>query len=1727
MKKNLFLFFSFLILISGCMPGNDVRINTGNIFLPILFSIDNKDLDGKTLDLGEFLLTDDPLNLKVRIYNKTDYNYTNLDLTFDAGPDRSASVGFTPNPSGEIAFPGADGNCKRILKPKESCFIDITFTPREARDYSEHLKLSFKNYVDSEEHIGTLKILAGMPASVIFSNDRTQYTFGQLVGPNQIPVVERAETTVYEENLELLNAGGLPAKNIIINLAENCASLETNACPAGMFGAYRFEHQCPKVLEPGEKCSLRVTYSPKNQDPTSGPVPNDIKEINYRATLTADYIKDPRGGMGSINGYFRSLSTNIEAIFKVSQSNLVFETPVVSGNRDVRTFRINNLGYREGEIKGIRFRDQGGSFLAFCRKDTVAGVLCFDQSNNQLSLADFPFFFTDRNNCLSDGEHRPLINVNDGCSFDITFQPSVTYLTNKESEFKDLQPEVVFDARWRGEEKIVSRKMFNLSANSITAGRLVPDKFRLDGVEFPITNLEPGLVNLGRLALQSPNFFKRKSISITFKNIGNTTVKNLSISDGKNRPIPIGGSSISIGSKSPYFYSSVLASETSCILVAPGDTCSISMQFAPIGLNTNEEETNNMFDAIDASLKYYKAFKIHYNSGASFKDTTLYSTTPDYSPDPSEIRLYANLIRKGLLMQLADDSRNVSVFGQNINVTGDTLIKYIFLQNIGTGTIPYIRLLDPPTLSTEDFILTPTLNPNSLGADFDCLDLVDNVPTSSVPANADPSTRIGNFLSLPKDSSCVYQFEIRKKDHHRKLNPNSCNNSLTITSYKEEGIRFFSRDITDLGRWEFCQNNNFDKFFNFSYFDGDNTDPTLPSGNIYGTKFNLTEYLVRPQFLWAAKIIPDNFEPSLTATVYRPEINYPSIPEFNLPSRVIPEKWFYGLGSTYFKDIVESTNTSNFIKGGSSRLFVPYLNAFQNRSNYDYVLYIGSFPEGSPSFNVPISLVNHGAFRTKITSFSGSGDEGFQFVNSPPIPQTVTPGGTISPLTLNFSTSQPGENLFEIEYTYESGKHLSPLIYKSSTIAENASSVPKEVISQKILVVAYVEPTGSYPYLSLTSQDYEVIEDPGKNPIETPLSPMATPLSWNTSSLASTLVFDTVKLTATPKFSDTYAKKVLTLKNNSAYTLYDLKILPRISVTSISSKILSDSFKMLPGSTCTNGMNIGAGNSCSIVYRYQPVSTDISDNFVLSFLYSFGTGKYVTQNIALSLLPRSPGQIVAKSQATEPINYKITPTSSTVTRNSYPLNLGSQKLDESPKNFSFSDESGTFKKLQLVNNQSTKASLLLSYHKLLASLNQEYSPSNPPPTSTVPKPSDYRTHTDGLQYVLIHQATYPDSTPRLRIEASKGCLFGDDEDNASIPHHQKGFNSGTVTPCNLLVNLRANFSFLRRNLLSNNGDDMRDTASELWYYSVNRSSTASIWVHIKGTIDPDTSITSGAFANVQTSEYKTVTFSVPKLTANKLGVGNIIGLRVLMSSSSTGLSNPYATDLKYIDIRNYDPNQVTNVTFTTDLANGQMYWFKVIAIRYHSSFMDGNPKRFVGLRDGEYLSDSSNSLKTVVPPLNHHWFHNQKILVEKTLRTSAEMIKYSTASSLCSGTKVTIKTPTNASYTYQMINKAAWDLLLATPSATNYSMMTNVTHWLSDAPVSIDAKCSSIPGFQANVMNQLFEPQRVFYLRNDFNYNASVNTAVGGIPGSGYSNFTSYVDGNKEFGRARCMATIP
>ena len=1718
------------LAIAACSPKGSVEINTAGIFNPVLFSINNQDADGKTIDLGEHILTDDPKSIRVRVYNQTQYPYTDIDLKMAAEGDNAPAISFIPNAMGEVVFPGLGGNCARTLAPGAYCDIYVTFAPREGRVYNEILTLDFRNYVDKETHTGKVTLIAGMPASLTFSNDTTQYTFGSLVGPTLSPVVERADSTIYTEELELVNAGGLPASSTQVTLQETCTSTATNLCPPGMAGAFSIVNHCPAKIMPGEKCKINVNFKPKNQDPASGPVPEEIKEINYRATINTSYVKDPAGTTAAINGYFRSISSNIEARFRVAISTVKFETPIIAGNRELRSFRANNLGYREGEIKALAVRDIGGSLIGTCRKGSGSTLDCFDASDTILTLAQFPFTINDKNDCIVSSK---LIDVGNGCIFDIIFQPSVTFLNDMPTQFQDLQVEIVYDSKWQGNEKIIASKLFNLSASSVAAARLVPDKFRFDGIEYPISGESPGIIDMGRLALQSQNFFKRKAMIITFKNVGSVAATDLNIRDSLNRVIPIGGTSTTLGSYNPRFYSTVVASESTCSIVNPQDSCSITLLFAPIGMNTSDEENANMFDGVGANGRQFKGFNIGFTSGAKYTDTNR-NGTPDYVAPRGQLQINAELIRKGMLMQLADDPRNVNNFGTNVGVTGTTSISHIYFQNIGTGDIPYIRLENVPTLATNPSVeILPTSDPVSLGAHADCLNILDVDTTGTVPLNANPNTRVGNFATLEKEKSCVFTVKMRTPDSYKRVNHQSCTNNTTDPLPPiEEGTRLISRDFTGIDIWEFCgvSGGNINYNITAHFYDGDDTDPNLPPGSTFGAKSNITPYNYAGVQFRPAKLIPTSFFPYLTATLYRPQIDYPNTGVPGQPARTVLEKWFYGIATDFFHVVNDPLQTSLFMQGDKSRDFVPTLPSFANKDNYDYILYLGSFPQGSPAFSFPIIINNMTNFNGRVTALNIAPTPGFTVVNQPTIPLNITPNGQLAPLNFSFNPSAPGEHTMELNYSYHNGAYEDPLIYHSSVVATNLATATKTIINQKILVVAHVQATGTYPYLTMKVRDYEVTQNEGSAPTEVLQPEYTASLSWNTAATTTNLVFDTVKLSAAPTSFDSYAKKLLTFTNPSPYPLTDLRLLYKADLAGIASKLVPNSFKNLAGSTCTSGMTLNPGASCTQIVFYQPQASDTSESFLLTAIYRMGAGQYVMQNSGITLLPRAPGNISVLGSTAESINYKATAGSSTITRFSYPLNISTITLNTVPRVLTFNQPSGAYKILNLVNSESTKASLLLSYHKYLSQNSlRGYSPGSPAPSSVIPAPAEYRT-VDGHQYAIIHKIKYDDGADRVVVEASKGCLFGDDENDAGIPAHMKGFNNTTIEPCNAIVTFNVNFEYLRKSILANNGDDMRGTASELWYYSVNRSSTASLWIHIKGVVNPDVSIASGSYGNIVTSDTRTASFSVPKMTANNSSLGNVVGLRVLVSSSSTGLNDPYNTALQYFDIRPYDSMSNQFANFTSGLSNGQYYWFRTVAIRKDNRFVDSTPKRFVGLGAGEYLSatSSTSTLKTLIPPLGHYYLHAKNILVEKSL--NAGQVTYDphgAASAKCSARTVSIKNPGTVSYNYQLIHSSIWADLLATPAANSYTNMNQISHWVSDAQVSIDAQCSGLPGFLPNSSSQTLSSSRVFYIRNSGNPGASVNISLGGVPGTSYSDYVSYIDGAIGFASARCMVALP
>lgn len=1723
------------LFIHGCnAPGNSVQVISGNITTTALFSMNNEDIDGKTVDIGDQVLTDSPLPLTVRVYNSTEKPYTDLDLEITVDGTFAPAITFAPSDEGGLAYPGYKGTCGRVLQPKSACLIQLLFSPRDGRVYLEKLTLKFKNYIDPETHTATLKSLAGLPASLTFTNDITQYTFGNLVGTAQVPVVERAEDTTYEETLEVINAGGLPAKSLVVTEAEVCSSTLTNTCPAGMDDVYSIENSCPNILQPGEKCLVKVTYKPKNSDPASGTIPDESKEINYRSTVNFAYTRDPKNSAGALNGYFRSISTTIEAKFKVAITSITFETPIVTGNRETRSFRVNNTGYREGEIKAIAFRDSGGSLIATCSAAPSTDILaCYNSSNALVPLSTLPFTVKDKNSCLAPPPGvGTLINVSQGCIFDISFQPSLTFLTDLNTEFQNLQPEVVYDSRWRGNPTIQTNKLFNLSAKSQASARLVFDKLTYDGTTFASTGADPWEIDLKRLTLQSPNFFKRKAMLITFKNVGSVPATNVTIKDALNRVIPFGGAGANLGAKAPYFFTSASASESTCKVIGQGETCAISLLYAPIGMTTNAEEDANMFDAIGADSIKYKGFIVSYDSGSLYTDSNL-TDTPDVPISSAEARVKAQLIRKGLLMQFADDARNVSNFGTNANVAGDTIVSHLYVQNIGTGTIPYIRLQNPPIAgppsNNPDVTLLTTSDPASLGAEYDCLSIMDVDSTYLVPPTALPSTRVGNFAGLPKDNSCVLTVQMKTSDTRRAFNSRSCNTQNPATTNLEEGVRLTSLDYLGLPElWEFCTSSANEIRWNniaLTYYDGDASDPTLSPPSSYGRNITHGVYSYRAVQTTPGKLIPNSFTPWLTSTMYRSPINYPQISSLSAQAaRTITEKWFYGANEMFYHVKDDSAQTSPLIQADESRDFVQTLSGFSNRSNYDYIYYVGSFPKGSPTVNFTLSIKNFGGAIVKLTNFHVTPDPSFTSTNVPSsFPISINASGLVSSnMSFNFATNVAGEHHMTIDYTYESGLHTVPLVYRSNTVASNISSAGKSTISQKILVIGHVQDTNTYPVITLQAEDYDVVSDPGNAPIETIQAPYSVPLTWNTSTPTSNLVFDSIKYTtASPTASDLFAKKRITVTNNTAYPMADLKTIYRLSEAASAVQTVSTSFTAMAGSTCTSGMTLAPYSSCTILFKYQPNNSASREDFVMSLMYRMGVGQYVIQNTKITLFPRSPAALVADGKATEIINYKASAGSSSISRPSYPLNFGlGNTLNVVPKPFNFVDASGTYKKVQLKNTQTTKASLLLAYYKQTGKV-----------SPAVPTVSEYTTYA-GEDYVTIYNTKYSDNSDKLILKASKGCLFGDDESNASIPAHKKGFSSTSTKPCYLLTYFNANFEFLNKTIDILNGDDMRGVAIEIWYYSVERSATASVWVHLRGQILPDVSGAIGNNTDVKAFDNKTISFVTQKMQANSPSLGAIVGLRVLMSTSSTGLNDPYSTALtNYFDIKPYDSINPQYADFITGLANSTYYYFRVVAIRKDTRFTDVAPKRFVGLAANEYLSAAGNNvtpLKVLVPPVNHYYFHDKKVVVEKSLFDGVKYDAYLTSSNKCATrTKLTLKDPGNISLSYQLIKNDIWPLLLSTPAATNYSNMTQISHWVGDAKVSIDTMCSGLPGYVANNSSQTLTSSSVFYLRNTSTPSALVNQVIGGIPGTSYSNFRSFVDGTVGFASTRCMVVVP
>ncbi len=593
--KSFYLFLT-LLMIWGCNPQeSSVEIKTGGIFKPITFGLDSEDLSGKDLDLGEWVTSDGAKPMTVTVRNNTLFPYTEIDLSFAPLNNEFTAMRFKPLETGESTFPGDGGTCERTLGPGMSCTILVELVPPIDGEYKEQLHLSFKNYVDFENHIGSIFVLSGIPAELAVQNMSSRIRFGDIVGSDAL--VERTVPRTFTQSFTIKNVGGLSARSIIIKNINVCKDVNDNNCDEYK-DAYSIEsHNCQDGdrIKKDETCDFTLTYTPKN---TPEIIAERYERIRYEGAFTVEYIKNPKGARATLGINYDSLSSKIEgrllssAILDLSSNGV----GTVQGNRTSKDIRAINVGYRALRINKIRvtkphLTDSTDLSWAMCERQTGTTVLnCYDELDATKAprpLKDFPFSINDLDGCVGDKNNGPLIPISNGCNFRVTFQPSSeTHFvdpvnptsfeqTNYDKIAKDIKFFAIYDSQWKDGENHCDNQVdcdplpesgfrktnfyFKVKAKRRSAARLELFSIKYNNIDLTnVPNITGELNNsastsldylrtydFGRLALlansQKGKATAFKKIQVVLKNVGQDSafLNNISYPLNENTDITI------------------------------------------------------------------------------------------------------------------------------------------------------------------------------------------------------------------------------------------------------------------------------------------------------------------------------------------------------------------------------------------------------------------------------------------------------------------------------------------------------------------------------------------------------------------------------------------------------------------------------------------------------------------------------------------------------------------------------------------------------------------------------------------------------------------------------------------------------------------------------------------------------------------------------------------------------------------------------------------------------------------------------------------------------------------------------------------------------------------------------------------------------------------------------------------------------------------------------------
>lgn len=520
----------------SCVPGQESTVEIegqSSIVNQVRLSSDiNK-------DIGEWSLETDPLDFTITLKNNSSHSITALGVTLEK-IGKVDGLNYTTNSALSI-YPGIGGTCAGQVGAGNGCVIKLTFEPTQSGNFHYDVIFNYKTLIGQENQRLSFKALVGIPASLVYTNEKTTYDLGIVEQVDDEPGEKRFPMII---PLEIENKGELSARDIQFNIGS--LSAEPNAFTIS-------QHNCPSRLGQFQKCQIDIAYSPHNQD-ISDP------ETLYTSSLSIRYGKDQLDKPATLSGSFKSLSTKIVGSFEASGlSQICFRDnpdvacePTTVGNTQISNFKVINKGYQDAILKKITA--VYGDMLVHCEVNGGDNLLCYEAgklleynssgaghwylnggnpavafdetgrscetieeeenrvcldatpTKTQLTLYQFPFLLQDTDRCMTEETRvsgKDILNQgSERCEIGVKFHAPEHFnrsgfvISGQESDkmpaanFPPVEFGVIYDTLWK--DKIntylaTSKMLFESEPESYSQARLRVTRFTFGSLTYDYT----------------------------------------------------------------------------------------------------------------------------------------------------------------------------------------------------------------------------------------------------------------------------------------------------------------------------------------------------------------------------------------------------------------------------------------------------------------------------------------------------------------------------------------------------------------------------------------------------------------------------------------------------------------------------------------------------------------------------------------------------------------------------------------------------------------------------------------------------------------------------------------------------------------------------------------------------------------------------------------------------------------------------------------------------------------------------------------------------------------------------------------------------------------------------------------------------------------------------------------------------------------------------------------